>query len=86
VREHAGNNVRSVIYPNPNNGVFNIMIGTISENMSVEVYNIIGELVSTQVITGNVTPVNMSQMTNGIYLVKIKEGAEVLEVTRVIKQ
>lgn len=86
IKEINANSVKAVIYPNPNNGIFNIMVSTISENMSIELYNILGEFVSSQAIKDTLTPIDMGQMANGVYLVKIKEGSKVLETTRVVKQ
>lgn len=55
------------IYPNPSNGIFNIVS---QENISIEVYNIIGKLVDRkQILTGTNT-INISNFESGVYLLK----------------
>ncbi len=52
-----------LIYPNPSAGLFNL-----SAIANVEVYNIIGELIST---TNNAKTIDLSSEPNGIYFVKL---------------
>ncbi len=65
------NNAVSV-YPNPNSGVFNVSLdAVISGEMTVMVYNTIGELVKTIVVNGTSTVVDMSDVASGVYSVKV---------------
>ncbi|MBU2922618.1 proprotein convertase P-domain-containing protein [Winogradskyella psychrotolerans] len=66
------------IYPNPNNGTFNItMRNPISNKVDIEVYDINGRRIfekrfnSTQIVDEQI---NLSQIQSGIYLVKVKDG------------
>src|SRR5690606_2595149 len=60
---------RLVYYPNPTQGVLNIeYVETIE---SVEVYNAIGQLVSVQEFDSNQVAVDMHQLSNGTYLLKL---------------
>lgn len=61
------NKTRTAIYPNPATELLNI----ISENeiQNVEVYNIEGQLVKS--FSGNVNNIGVSDLNNGLYLVKI---------------
>ncbi len=86
LKEIGVNSLRAVIYPNPNTGSFNISISTISNTMSVEIYNILGDMMYSQPITNTTTAVDMSKLSNGVYLAKIKEGSQIIETMRVIKQ
>lgn len=86
VKENSGNSISAVIFPNPNTGSFNITIPVISDHMSLELYNIIGELVHSQSVLDNTSAVDMNKLNNGVYLVKVKQGIQVLETMRVIKQ
>lgn len=60
-----------LIYPNPNNGNFTIEIENPKKNISIEVYNMMGELVKKIKSTEKVTAVNLNT-ANGIYLVRVK--------------
>ena len=86
LKEIGVNSLRAVIYPNLNTGSFNISISTISNTMSVEIYNILGDMMYSQPITNTTTAVDMSKLSNGVYLAKIKEGSQIIETMRVIKQ
>jgi hypothetical protein len=86
VKENSSNSYGAVIYPNPTTGGFNISMSTVSENMSIELYNIMGDLLHSQSITDSKTAIDISKLSNGVYLAKIKEGSQVIETMRVIKQ
>jgi hypothetical protein len=62
------NNAVSV-YPNPNSGIFNVSLASeISGEMTVVVYNTIGELVKTIVVNNNQTVVDLSDVASGVSL------------------
>jgi len=86
VREYSGNLIKTSIFPNPNNGMFQISISAVTESTSVELYNNLGQLIYSAPIRTNISTVNLSEISNGVYLLKVREGSEVLESLRVIKQ
>ena len=61
------------IYPNPNAGIFTIEIENPSNNSSIEVYNLVGELAKKVERVGKVTTLNLDA-TAGIYFVRVKNG------------
>lgn len=65
-----------LVYPNPNGGRFNIKVNsTLYNYLGMRVYNTAGETVWTQyfnsLVYARVVPVNLSQLPNGTYIVKI---------------
>jgi hypothetical protein len=72
------------VYPNPNNGAFNVEIffeGAAYEKANFEIFNIIGQRVMNKEITfvnGYVNvPVSLNDLlTDGVYTVRVKLGAE----------
>jgi hypothetical protein len=64
------------IYPNPNTGNFTIEIENPGKDVSIEVYNLIGELVKKVERVGKVTLIDLD-VESGIYLVKAKNGGVV---------
>ncbi len=58
------------IYPNPNNGAF-----TVSNNngsaMKIEVYNLLGSKILSQVSNDDTSLINLGDVAKGIYLVKV---------------
>ncbi|HTA28564.1 MAG TPA: T9SS type A sorting domain-containing protein, partial [Bacteroidia bacterium] len=65
------------LYPNPNNGQFTIQSSVNSGQLSVEIYNMLGQKVYSQSNIQNPTfNINISDKPNGIYLIRIldKDG------------
>ena len=59
------------VYPNPNNGVFTInMINT--SNNNIQITNVLGELVYSNNVNFNSTTIDLSSLTKGVYLVRVK--------------
>jgi hypothetical protein len=57
--------------PNPNNGIFNIVVNSpVSDNI-VEIYNILGQNIYSLSFKSNETSVDLSNQPQGIYLYKI---------------
>lgn len=71
-----------LIYPNPNNGIFSIYA---NNNFYYEIYDATGKLVLTNNSTENISQVNISGFSNGIYLIKIIDGNKILNY-RIIKE
>jgi hypothetical protein len=69
------------IYPNPNNGVFSLMITGSSAAFEVFVFNILGEKVFEMEILGDHgAKIDLSRLEKGLYLVQIidKNRSEIL--------
>ena len=64
------------IFPNPNNGTFTIEIENPEKDVSIEVYNVMGELVEKIGRVGKVNLLDL-EVISGIYLVKVKNGDSV---------
>ncbi len=74
------------IYPNPNDGIFNIQTGITLENGSIEIYNVLGEKVYTALIQNQNTQLDISTLSNGIYEVRALNNNTVICQTKVVKQ
>ncbi len=60
------------IYPNPTSGGKIYISSKLSLDKKVEIFNVLGKKVLETVITSK--EVNVSQLTAGVYIIKIKEG------------
>lgn len=60
------------IQPNPSNGLFNIEIPALDENISLEVMNMSGQIIHSEVIGQNATgiQIDLSSKTKGVFFVK----------------
>lgn len=61
-----------VIYPNPSAGIFSIESSSLSSNSTINIYNVIGELVYTSNEINK--QIDLSHLNSGMYVVKITDG------------
>jgi len=71
-------------YPNPVKNVLNLSYN--QEITSVEVFNMVGQKVSSNNLDATLGQVDMSQLPNGIYLVKVATANNQSKTIRVIKE
>jgi hypothetical protein len=75
-----------LISPNPTNGLVYITFNTIPQNTKIELYNSIGALVFAEVMGNQNNSINISDLSNGIYFMKVLEGNKVVVVKKVVKE
>lgn len=71
------------VYPNPTTGIFKIEANG-AEIKSVDLFDITGRNISSASIRNNTTEINISQLPNGIYSVKVNTG-ETVKYLKIIK-
>ena len=64
------NNTNFVLFPNPNDGNFNIKTTENNEILRVEVYDLLGKIINTQEIKPNQN-INIYNLNKGVYLLKV---------------
>lgn len=77
------------LYPNPTNDIINIAIkGDYTFNqLNYTIHNIIGEeIASSKVFTNTTTPINVSNLKNGVYFISFVRGNETITKKFVINQ
>lgn len=63
------------LYPNPNNGTFEIVLGReVKEKLNVEVYDIFGKAIYKTVKEGSSFAIDIPNLATGMYIVKINSG------------
>ena len=65
------------IQPNPSAGEFNVKIGNWNELVQIEVFNILGQEILSKQSFKNSTKLDLSNHTNGLYLVKLNSDGYV---------
>lgn len=70
------------IYPNPSNGIFNLES---QENMSIEVYDIIGKLILSQKLSVGTNSFDISNFNSGVYLLKVTNDNGNIQTHKLIK-
>jgi hypothetical protein len=62
-----------LLYPNPNNGIFTLEVKSeeVRTKSALEVYNMLGQQIKTEVLTNKKTAIDLSSQPNGIYLYRL---------------
>jgi type IX secretion system substrate protein len=63
-----------MIFPNPSKGKFTISLEGFENKSHLEVYNLMGELIYEEEILPHITPIDLSNNSDGIYLYRIASG------------
>ncbi|HNQ68103.1 MAG TPA: N-acetylmuramoyl-L-alanine amidase [Bacteroidales bacterium] len=73
------------IYPNPNNGYFNVETQNISSNLLIEILNIHGQvLYEQQLIPENsINNIDISNLSEGVYFVKVS-NSRITDITKLV--
>ena len=63
------------IYPNPTTGIVNIDLGaSLSDTSIVNLFDIQGRIISTKEMNSSVDSINISNLSDGVYLLTIENG------------
>ena len=65
------------IYPNPNNGIFNVSFNNELKNAKLELVNVQGQVVFVKNIDKNKEQLNLSHLNAGVYYVRLSSEEEV---------
>jgi hypothetical protein len=86
IPEYDSQNTIFNLYPNPASGLVTLNIDNINkDDFSLNFYSLIGTLVKSEILTHNKRQINIRDLNNGIYIVKIK-SKDYEEVQRLIIQ
>ncbi len=70
------------VYPNPTNGVFNVIT---SEQVNITIYNMLGEIVLTNVLNGGTHVLSLNSHPKGVYFVNIQQNESVTTYKMIVK-
>ncbi len=70
------------VYPNPNDGVFNVIT---SEQVNITIYNMLGEIVLTNVLNGGTHVLSLNSHPKGIYFINIQQNESVTTYKMIVK-
>jgi len=72
------------LYPNPNNGIFNLDIAKPIQNGEIEIRNILGQVVLREEIKQGNNKINSQNLLKGIYTYAVLQNKEVIHIGKVI--
>ena len=76
------------VYPNPNNGIFSILLPKINNRFAIEIFDIYGKLIATKSVDENGSrqqQIDMSKMPKGEYIINVKTDNENITDKIIIK-
>jgi hypothetical protein len=75
------------IYPNPTNGIINITLSSeLTKNSTLEIYDAIGKLIVTEVLSNELNTLNISNLSNGIYSFRVMNNNTMVKFGKLAKQ
>ncbi|MBK8367588.1 MAG: T9SS type A sorting domain-containing protein [Bacteroidetes bacterium] len=81
-----GTSINVNAYPNPTTEILNIDFDNMPADASIEIYNMVGELVLSQPLTDMNNTVNTSLLANGLYHAKVIGNNKLLYAQKIVKQ
>lgn len=77
------------MYPNPSSGLFQVVVGSPTNHSKIEVYDMMGQLVSSVLLPDSeksqTVSLNLSELATGIYFIALTDGSEIYS-QKIIKQ
>ncbi len=74
------------VYPNPTEGNVQLNITGAISNLSYKLYDLRGQLLETNLITKSTEVVELNNLPKSIYLLKIFEGGQEMDLIKIVKQ
>lgn len=82
----ANGNIEMALYPNPMSDVLNVNVNSISDDTKFELYDALGKLVLAQSVSSYTTQLDVSELLNGLYFIKLRNGNAVLQTRKLVKR
>jgi hypothetical protein len=74
------------IFPNPSSGIIALNFASLSENVTIELYNSIGQLIISEKTKSLTSTLNFENAANGIYTLRITEDGKNVFNSKIVKQ
>jgi len=73
------------VFPNPNHGIFSVVISNLADNPVIEIYDAVGRQIMSKTLSQSQTGINISGYASGVYHYKIKNDFTELKRGKLIK-
>jgi len=75
------------VYPNPNNGILNVSIPfNLAKKSTLEIYDAIGKLIVVKQLSDELNTIDISVLSNGIYIFKILNDESLIKFGKLVRQ
>jgi hypothetical protein len=75
-----------MIYPNPSNGMINLVVTDISHPVKLEIYDAVGRVIYGREINTHQTQIDLSELSDGIYAFRVMSDLNVVKQGKLIKE
>ena len=72
------------VYPNPAQELINIELGDLIGTKIIELYDVTGRIILTEQVNNNAVQLNISEVNNGIYFIKVINEEKTISIKRVV--
>ncbi len=80
------NNLQLNLYPNPNNGIFNIELEVVNDATRIVILNPLGQIIYSLNYVTLKNTIDLSTLANGIYFLQIVQKDNVIATQKIMKQ
>lgn len=83
--DEMSNDIRTLVYPNPSNGLFNIQVSDFFlEGSTIEIYNLEGEIVYCEKTQSTNNTFDLTNHSKGLYFYKVKDKRGTIGVGKLV--
>ncbi len=87
INEHGENLQNKVrVFPNPSNGMITVSFGSLQNQSIIEIRNYLGELIYREYANGLNSEINLKDVANGVYILRLITTNRTEMSTKIIKQ
>ncbi len=86
IDEVSSADVKAVVFPNPTSSYVELQLGnTIKGQLNYELFDQNGSYITQESISGNVSMINMTSLTSGIYFLKVINSSKIIKTFKIVK-
>lgn len=86
VDQLLANNTGVIIYPNPSNGVYNVIVTQENTNANIVILDALGRVVLTEKLNALSNTINAEKLANGVYMYRIVNGNQTVKQGKLVKE
>ena len=75
-----------VMYPNPTNGILNIVLSSVNEKTTIQIVNALGQVLINEKVLGENSTIDLSNLPTGMYFVNVLENNTAIKTQKIVKQ
>jgi len=79
------NAIKAELFPNPSNGIFNVVLSQTSGNLAINIYNHLGQIISSKQERRNSFQIEINE-ASGLYVIELVNEEGQRQTTKVVKK